>query len=106
MSDTIQAEFPFEEIRDDGTPEGDYFHRPNQLRALGYADSQIWSVIEGDEITQEDGRRLNFITYGPSGHYVNVIGYMATTEHHDGETYYEDSFLMEPYPEDFDDDPS
>jgi len=100
MSDTIHGDFPFVEhsrLDEWGDEGGDYANRPHDLIKLGYAESQIWSVIEGDEeITQEDGRRLNSITYGPSRHYVNVIGYIATKEHHDGETYYEESFLMEP----------
>lgn len=30
----------------------------------------------------------NVFVYGPSQHYIDVIGYIATKETHDGETYY------------------
>jgi len=102
-----QQDFPFEEVSrmgNDGSCCGDYADSPHELRKRGYVESQIWSVVGGDEeAIQEDGTRLNFITYGPSGHYVNVIGYIATKEHHDGNTYYEETFEMEPYPEDLND---
>ena len=91
------VDFPFEQIRDDGTPEGDYFHRPQDIRKLGYAESQIWSIVECDDEFREDGQRISVYVYGPSEHYVNVIGYMATKEHHDGNTYYEETLEMEPY---------
>ena len=97
-------EFPFKEIRDDGTPEGDYFHRPQDIRKLGYAESQIWSIYEGDEEIRKDGQRFSVYVYGPSRHYINVIGYIATKEHHDGNTYYAETLEMEPYPEGWDDD--
>lgn len=71
----IQSDFPFEEIR---TESGDYFDYIWQLRDLGYADTQIWSV------TEHDGTWC----YGPSRHWVNLIGYVATKEHHNDNTYY------------------
>ena len=98
-----KADFPFEEIKDSA---GNYFNSQSHLRKLGYAESQIWSVIEGDEEYREDGQRISTYVYGPSQHFVNKVGYVATKEHHDDETYYEETMEMEPYPEDFDDDPS
>ena len=96
-----KQDFPFEEISrmdSDGSCCGDYANTPHELIKLGYAESQIWAVMDGDdEIVQDDGRRLTFIVYGPSDHHVNVFGYTATKEHHDGDTYYEESFLMEPF---------
>lgn len=103
MSDTIFADFPFEEVK---RPDGDYFYRISELEELGYIKSQIWSVVDGDEEIDESGQRWCYYTFGPSHHYVNLVGYVGTQEHHDGETYYQESLEMEPYPEDFDDDPS
>jgi hypothetical protein len=94
-------EFPFEQVSrmdSDGDCCGDYANSPHELMELGYAESQIWAVSDGDEeIVQEDGRRLNSIVYGPSGMHINVFGYMATKEHHDGDTFYTEEFLMEPF---------
>jgi hypothetical protein len=73
----IEEDFPFDEIR---TESGDYFDSIDQVRAAGYADNQIWSVTEHD----------NTWCYGPSHHWVNLIGYIATKETHDGNTYYFD----------------
>jgi len=70
-------EFPFEEIRDKN---GDYFRRPIDLIELGYKLSQIWSVTEND----------NTFSYGPPHHVVNVLGFVATKEHHNSKTYYHD----------------
>lgn len=85
--DTIHlAEFPFEEIR---TPSGDYFASQHQVRMAGYPDNQIWSVVVEEGIW----------VFGPSHHWVNVVGYIATAETHDGETYY-----SEPNDDDDDDD--
>lgn len=69
------APFPFEEIR---KRDGNYFDTAKEAIAAGYMESQIWSVIESD----------GWYTYGPSFHYINRLGYVATKEHHDGETYY------------------
>lgn len=77
-------DFPFEEIRD---ANGDYFNKPSDAIALGYKLDQIWSVIE------EGGTYV----YGPSYHFVNRIGFIATKETHDGDTYYVEE------PEDFED---
>jgi hypothetical protein len=69
------ADFPFDEIRDKS---GDYFSSPQAAMAAGFDADQIWSVIECDGTW----------SYGPVGHVVNLIGYVATAERHDGETYY------------------
>jgi len=106
MTTIHEADFPFEEVSrlsKNGDYDGDYAHSPHELRKLGYVESQIWSVMEGDEEFREDGQRISVYVYGPSGHYVNVIGYIATEEQHDGATYYEETMEMEPYPEDFND---
>jgi len=90
----FDTQFPFKEIRDGGDEsEGNYFNHASELTALGYADSQIWSVVEADS----DDPKINYVIItGPSHHYVNRIGYFATNEHHDGNTYYYDYIdLME-----------
>jgi hypothetical protein len=79
--DWVNAEFPFVEIKDEN---GDYFSGGiTQVRVAGYDDNQIWSVTESD----------GTICYGPPHHYVNLLGHIATTERHDGNTYYEESDL-------------
>lgn len=79
----IQGDFPFEEIRRE---DGNYFDTAQQARDAGYVDSQIWSIVsEGDTWI-----------YGPCHHYVNRLGYIATKEHHDGNTYYEETYPEEP----------
>ncbi len=82
MSEDIiyEKEFPFDEIRDE---HGDYFMTIEDAKKhTGYDESHIWSVTECE----------NTWTYGASHHYVNLIGYLATHEAHDGNTYYEESF--------------
>ena len=80
MSEDIiyEKEFPFEEIRDE---HGDYFMTIGDAKKhTGYDESHIWSVTECE----------NTWSYGPSHHYVNLIGYVVTHEPHDGNTYYEE----------------
>jgi len=82
MSEAIihKDEFPFDEIRDE---HGDCFMTIEDAKKhTGYDESHIWSVTECE----------NTWTYGASHHYVNLIGYIATHEAHDGNTYYEESF--------------
>ena len=74
-SNEHEQHFPFEEIRQES---GDYFDYIWQLRDLGYADTQIWTVTVHDDTW----------CWGPSHHWVNPIGYVATKEHHDNNTYY------------------
>lgn len=83
MSDHF-TDFPFEEIR---TGSGDYFRTIAEAQSAGYVETQIWSVVEAEGTW----------TYGPSHHFVNLLGYVATAEHHDGDTYYHEE-------EDMDDD--
>ena len=80
MSEAIihEQEFPFEEIRDE---HGDYFLTvADAKKHSGYDESHIWSVTESDGTW----------SYGPSEHYINLIGFIATHEAHDGNTYYEE----------------
>lgn len=75
MTTDHYQEFPFEEIRDES---GDYFRTINDAIIAGYDEDQIWSVVEVD----------GAYSYGPTHHFVNLVGYVATTERHDGDTYY------------------
>lgn len=72
---THQKDFPFEIIK---KPNEDYFASAAEAQAAGFELNQIWSVAEVD----------NTFTYGPAGHIFDVIGFIATQETHDGETYY------------------
>lgn len=72
------AEFPFEEKRDHMT--GDYWPTARDAIKAGFNLSQVWSVTETDGV----------FCYGPPHHFVNVLGFIATEEHHDGNTYYEE----------------
>jgi hypothetical protein len=74
------TDFPFEEIR---RVSGDYFDTYAEVEALGYDADQIWSVI----VTDNDDGGTTW-TYGPPHHFVNLMGYIATAERHDNETYY------------------
>lgn len=69
--------FPFEEIR---KPCGNMFDSWQEAKEAGYDDDQIWSVAD------HDGTWV----WGPPHHYVNVLGFVATKERHDHETYYEE----------------
>lgn len=69
------CEFPFNELR---TPTGDYYSSRLEMELAGFEDSQMWSVVESD----------GQYSFGPPHHWVNLIGYVATAEHHDGDTYY------------------
>lgn len=72
---TYNADFPFEIIK---SPNEDYFANVAEAQAAGFELNQIWSVVEVD----------NTFTYGPAGHIFDVLGFIATKEKHDGETYY------------------
>lgn len=71
------CDFPYEEIR---LPSGDYFPSWQAARDAGYQDNQIWSVCEDN----------GSYSYGPPHHIVNVLGFIATKETHDFETYYDE----------------
>lgn len=79
-STVIQGEFPFTELR---TPTGDYYDNQSQLGLAGFKETQMWSVVE---TTASNGDEL--YVYGPVHHYINIVGYIGTAEHHDGNTYY------------------
>lgn len=70
------TEFPFEEL-------GRFDTLAAALDA-GFTKSQVWSVVDGDS--------GDVWSYGPSHHYVNLLHYVTTAEHHDGKTYYEENF--------------
>lgn len=73
----IKGDFPFNEIRDES---GDYFSSKHEAFKAGHKPNQIWSIVEGESA----------FVYGPAYHLINVIGYIATDESHDGNTYYEE----------------
>lgn len=87
------CEFPYEEKRRES---GDYFDSIVQANAAGYDDDQIWSVVlsEGDD--------SETWSYGPPRHIVNLIGYIATDERHDGDTYYHEDVVIDREDEDED----
>lgn len=91
---TFIKDFPFEEIR---RPDGNYFDTWEEVREAGYGDNQIWSIVEGegeDEMDPDDPdyEPSGVWVYGPPHHWVNIIGFIATKETHDFDTYYEDRF--------------
>jgi len=75
-----EIEFPFTELK---TPTGDYYDNRIEMERAGFVESQMWSVTDADD---DDGSE--YLCYGPVHHYVNLLGYIATAEHHDGDTYY------------------
>lgn len=82
------GDFPFKEIRDHN---GDFFNtRAQAMQETGYSEDHIWSIL------QEDDENNWYFTYGPSRHYVNLLGYIATKEKHDGNTYYTEVEKKEP----------
>lgn len=82
MSTIHEQEFPFNELK---TPTGDYYDNPTQMMHAGFEKSQMWSVTA---YTRKDGSE--YLIYGRVHHYINLYGYIATAEHHDGDTYYEE----------------
>lgn len=93
--------FPFDEIRDTGDENGNYFNTVDEalvmVKTLGLPNGQkhVWSVVEGEEAEDVDYDDPDYecntpFVYGPSRHYVNLVGYVVTRESHDEETYYED----------------
>ena len=82
----FKTDFPFEEIRQGGEYEGNYFDSfaDALLEANGNA-FHVWSVVTGET----DGGDI-VLTYGPGQHYINVLGWICTQETHDGDTYYEE----------------
>ena len=79
MTHEIYEDFPFEEIRNGYFGgNGDLFDTVKDAMDAGFELNQIWSVTEADDV----------ITYGPSHHYINRLGYVCTNERHDSNTYY------------------
>lgn len=74
-----EKDFPFEEYRN--ADSGDYFGCISDAVSAGFQINQIWSVVES-------GERDDCYIYGPPHHWVNLIGYVATKETHDKNTYY------------------
>ena len=83
------TDFPYEEIR---RADGNYFDSVEEALTIAKDEYNIWSVID-DEI-EVDNKRYVVFTYGPSRHYVNVIGFVVTKEAHNGNTYFEEYLEM------------
>ena len=49
------------------------------------SEDQIWSVVIADT---DEGYTYS---YGPCEHWIGRLGYVATKEKHDGNTYYEET---------------
>ena len=78
----IKKDFPFKEIR---KKSGDFFHTLEEVKALGYTEDQIWSVL-----IAENNEGYTY-SYGPCDYLLSLLGYVATKEKHDGNTYYEET---------------
>jgi hypothetical protein len=75
------GDFPFASIMHS---DGHLFDTIEEARAKGFDDDQIWSVVEGDDD--------DVWVYGPPHHYINRLGFVATQERHDNNTYYKETF--------------
>jgi hypothetical protein len=75
------CDFPFEEHRT--KTDSDLFDSVQEALDAGWLTTQIWSVV----VCDDDDEPITW-TYGPNHHWVNVMGFTATQEHHDGDTYY------------------
>ena len=82
-STVINSNFPFTDLR---MPDGDFYDNKTQLEQAGFVESQMWSVVEACNASGDE-----LYIYGPVHHYCNLIGYVATAEHHDGNTYYQET---------------
>jgi len=85
-----RTDFPYTEIRN---ATEDYFDSIDDALEVAHDEYNIWSVME-DEI-ESNGKRFLVFTYGPSHHYVNVLGYIVTKEAHNGNTYFEEYLEMD-----------
>jgi hypothetical protein len=80
MSSSMSEDFPYEEIRDDIVGgNGDLFSSVTEALTAGFDIAQVWSVTEEEDV----------ITHGPPHHWINLLGYVCTEEHHDQNTYYQ-----------------
>lgn len=87
----IESDFPFAEIRQES---GDMFDTAEEaMKFTSYDDSHIWSVGDCDD-EEYGGERYGFAMYGPSHHYINILGFIATKERHDGDTYFTECYSM------------
>lgn len=75
-----ESDFPYEEIK---TSDGNLFNTVADAMAEGFNMNQVWSMS-----VEEAKDDLAIFTIGPPHHYINVIGYIATKETHDNNTYY------------------
>jgi len=75
------CDFPFEEHRT--KTDSDLYDSVQEALDAGWLTTQIWSVV----VCDDDDEPITW-TYGPNHHWVNVMGFTATQEHHDGDTYY------------------
>ena len=73
------CDFPFEEHRTKA--DSDLYNSVQEALDAGWLITQIWSVVVCDD-------EPTTWTYGPNHHWVDVMGFTATQEHHDGDTYY------------------
>ena len=78
----MKKDFPFKEIR---KKSGGFFHTLEEVKALGYTEDQIWSVL-----IAENNEGYTY-SYGPCDYLLSRLGYVATKEKHDGNTYYEET---------------
>tara|TARA_R110002110_G_scaffold226672_1_gene441005 strand:- start:236 stop:514 length:279 start_codon:yes stop_codon:yes gene_type:complete len=80
-----EKQFPFDEIKRN---DGEYFDTAKEaMTATGLGSSHVWVIIESD--TGNDNEYC--YTTSPPHHYINKIGYIATQEPHDHETYYNET---------------
>ena len=79
-------DFPYKEFRDE---QGDYFQTAAfaQQAAVnaGYSERHVWSVVEEGD----------YYIYGPSQHYVNVLGFIYSDTPNKGEYYFEEVITEE-----------
>ena len=77
-----EKQFPFDEIKRN---DGEYFGTAKEaMTATGLDISHVWVIIESD--TGNDNEYC--YTTSPPHHHINKIGYIATQEPHDHQTYY------------------
>ena len=96
----IEADFPYKEIRKGS---GDMFSTAEEaMKCTGYDESHIWSIGDCDGEGWAGGERYGFAMYGPSCHYINILGFIATKERHDGDTYFTECYSMGEVEEDDD----
>jgi hypothetical protein len=84
---TYKQDFPFVEhsrIDINGDQSGDYANSQQELRDRGYAESQIWSVIEGDDEKKWKWnliRRIGTMTENEKKKHVSLVSFDKTKKH-------------------------